>query len=82
MWKDIELRIVILDVKKLKNNEDIVTKLKDLKDLFDSGVLTEDEFKKVCEKFTNKRIFKKNPDGTLFYDNTGSLIKNNYDNIV
>ena len=41
------------EVKKLKNNEDIVTKLKDLKDLFDSGVLTEDEFKKAKKKLLN-----------------------------
>ena len=44
--------------------------------------MTEDEFKIVCEKFTNKKLFKKNPDGSLFYDNTGSLIKNNYDNVI
>jgi hypothetical protein len=43
--------------------------------------MTENEFKMVCEKFTNKNIFKKNSDGSLLYDNKGDLIKINYDNI-
>lgn len=43
--------------------------------------MTENEFKIICEKFTNKNIFKKNQDGTLLYDNKGDLIKVNYDNI-
>jgi len=43
--------------------------------------ISENEFKKICEKFTNKKIFKKNSDGSLLYDNKGSLIKNNHDNI-
>ena len=41
------------EVKKLKNNEDIVNKLKDLKELYDSGVLTEDEFTKAKKKILN-----------------------------
>ena len=41
------------EVKKLKKDRDIVKKLKDLKDLFDSGVLTEDEFKKAKKKILN-----------------------------
>ena len=41
------------EAKKLKNNEDIVNKLKDLKDLYDSGVLTEDEFTKAKKKILN-----------------------------
>ena len=43
--------------------------------------LTEKEFKNICERFTNKKIFKKNPDKSLMFDNQGNLIKNNYDNI-
>ena len=41
------------EAKKLKNNQDVVDKLKDLKDLYDSGVLTEDEFKKAKKKILN-----------------------------
>ena len=41
------------EAKKLKNNEDIVNKLKDLKDLYDSGFLTEDEFTKAKKKILN-----------------------------
>jgi N-acetyl sugar amidotransferase len=43
--------------------------------------MTENEFKIICDKFTNKNIFKKNQDGTLLYDNKGDLVKINYDNI-
>ena len=39
--------------KKITNDSDIVKKLKDLKDLFDSGVLSEDEFKKAKDKLLN-----------------------------
>ena len=39
--------------KKSANDSDIVKKLKDLKNLFDSGVLTEDEFKKAKDKLLN-----------------------------
>ena len=35
------------------NNEDIVKKLKDLKDLFDNGALTEEEYKKAKKKILN-----------------------------
>ena len=38
---------------KSKSKDDVVKKLKDLKDLFDSGVLTEDEFKKAKKKILN-----------------------------
>ena len=41
---------------------------------------TKKEFDDICYKFTNKKIFKKNSDGTLLYDNKRNLIKNNYDN--
>ena len=54
---------------------------KSLTEILEYIDMTEEEFKIVCEKFTNKKIFKKNPDGSLFYDNEGNLIKNNYDNV-
>ena len=42
--------------------------------------MTQDEFIDICDKFTNKKIFKTNKDGSLFKDNTLSLKKINYDN--
>ena len=39
--------------KKTNENEDIVKKLKDLKELYDSGVLTKDEFEKAKKKLLN-----------------------------
>jgi N-acetyl sugar amidotransferase len=39
-----------------------------------------EEFNKVCDSFTNKRLFKKNDDGSLFRDDEGNLIKVNDDN--
>ena len=43
--------------------------------------LTVDEFIKVCDRFTNKKIFKRNADGVLSKDKTGNLTKINYDNV-
>ena len=38
---------------KQKTNDDIVQKIKDLKELYDSGVLTKDEFEKAKKKLLN-----------------------------
>jgi N-acetyl sugar amidotransferase len=54
---------------------------KNLNEILDYINLTEENFKTICERFTNKKIFKKNSDGTLMYDNHGNLIKNNHDNV-
>ena len=43
--------------------------------------MTVDEFIDVCDKFTNKKIFQKNSDGSLKRDNSECIFKNNYDNI-
>ncbi|RYZ89725.1 MAG: N-acetyl sugar amidotransferase [Proteobacteria bacterium] len=43
--------------------------------------MTVEEFISVCDKFTNKRIFKTDGNGKLVKDNNGSLIKSNYDNL-
>lgn len=40
-----------------------------------------DEFIKICDQFTNKKIFKKDTSGGLFKDAQGNLTKVNYDNI-
>jgi hypothetical protein len=53
---------------------------KKLKDILESISMSEEEFIDICDRFTNKEIFKKNKDGTLFKDNTLSLKKINYDN--
>ena len=39
-----------------------------------------DEFIKVCDRFTNKKIFKRDSSGNLIKDSQGNLEKLNYDN--
>jgi hypothetical protein len=43
----------------------------------DMGV---DEFTSVCDRFTNKKIFKRDGSGELVKDRHGNLEKINYDN--
>ncbi len=40
-----------------------------------------DEFIKVCDRFTNKKIFKRDSSGNLIKDKHGNLEKLNYDNV-
>ena len=42
--------------------------------------ITVEEFIKLCDKFTNKKIFKRDSSGSLLKDRDGNLIKINYDN--
>lgn len=42
--------------------------------------LSIEEFNKVCDKFTNKRLFETDGNGELTRDGSYSLIKKNYDN--
>lgn len=42
--------------------------------------ITVDEFIKICDKFTNKKIFKRDINGSLIKDRNGNLTKINYDN--
>jgi len=42
--------------------------------------ITIDEFNKICDKFTNKKIFKVNQANELIRDENSCLIKNKYDN--
>jgi N-acetyl sugar amidotransferase len=44
--------------------------------------LTLDEFVKVCDRFTNKRLFECNASGGLLKDSKGNLTKINYDNVA
>lgn len=43
--------------------------------------ITVEEFIKICDRFTNKKIFKRHPDGSLIKDKHGNLTKINYDNV-
>ena len=42
--------------------------------------ITVDEFIRLCDKFTNKKIFKRDSSGELIKDIDGNLSKINYDN--
>ena len=53
---------------------------KPLKDILDPLDMTVEEFIRICDKFTNKKIFKKDASGALLKDNHGNLEKLNYDN--
>lgn len=54
---------------------------KSLKDILRPLELTEDEFIRICDKFTNKKIFKRDVSGALLKDRDGNLTKINHDNI-
>jgi N-acetyl sugar amidotransferase len=51
--------------------------LEDILRPLDIGV---DEFIRLCDKFTNKKIFKRDVNGALIKDRDGNLTKINYDN--
>lgn len=51
-----------------------------LADILDRLDLTVDEFIRICDRFTNKKIFEKNSKGQLIKDKKGNLTKINYDN--
>ncbi len=54
---------------------------KSLEDMLKGIGVELDEFIRICDKFTNKRIFRRNEDGSLVKDPRGNLTKLNYDNI-
>ena len=39
------------------------------------------EFIKICDQFTNKKIFQREPSGSFVKDKNGRLTKINYDNL-
>ena len=53
---------------------------KPLADILAPLEMSVDEFIKVCDQFTNKRIFKRDAAGVLVKDRHGNLEKLNYDN--
>ncbi len=53
---------------------------KNLEDTLSPLEMTVDDFIKICDKYTNKKIFKRNSSGDLIKDKKGNLTKINYDN--
>jgi N-acetyl sugar amidotransferase len=53
---------------------------KTLEDTLKPLDMTVEEFTKICDQFTNKKIFQKDSQGNLMRSDDGSLIKINYDN--
>lgn len=53
---------------------------KSLEDILRPLDLSVDEFVRVCDKFTNKKIFKRDVSGALVKDRDGNLTKLNFDN--
>lgn len=54
---------------------------KPLEDILAPLDMTVEEFTKVCDRFTNKKIFKRDANGNLIKDKHGNLEKLNYDNV-
>jgi len=51
-----------------------------LNEFLDEFSLSYDDFLKICEKFTNKELFKKDENGNLIRDKDGNIEKIIYDN--
>jgi N-acetyl sugar amidotransferase len=54
---------------------------KPLEDILAPLDMSVDEFIKVCDRFTNKKIFKRDSSGNLIKDKHGNLEKLNHDNV-
>jgi N-acetyl sugar amidotransferase len=54
---------------------------KPLKETLKPLNISVDEFIKICDKFTNKKIFQRDSNGQLIKDSNGNLTKINYDNV-
>jgi N-acetyl sugar amidotransferase len=53
---------------------------KPLEKILDPLDISVDDFVKICDRFTNKKIFEKDAHGNLLRDKLGNLTKVNYDN--
>lgn len=53
---------------------------KPIEEILEPLDITLDEFVKICDKFTNKKVFLKDSNGNLIKDKKGNLTKINYDN--
>lgn len=51
-----------------------------LQEFLDDFNITKKEFLEICDKFTNKDLFKKDQNGNLLRDKDDNLVKVNYDN--
>ena len=51
-----------------------------LKEFLDEFELSMDDFIQICDKFTNKELFKKNIDNNLLRDKSNNIEKITYDN--
>jgi hypothetical protein len=40
-----------------------------------------DEFQRICDRFTNRKLFRRDADGQLLRDRQGNLTKVNDDNL-
>jgi N-acetyl sugar amidotransferase len=67
-------------VKRLDGNFPWAYLGKPLKEILYPLDISVDEFIGICDKFTNKKIFKRGPGGALIKDRDGKLAKINYDN--
>lgn len=54
---------------------------KSLEDTLSPLGITIEEFIRICDKFTNKKLFKRDSNGMLIKDLHGNLTKTNYDNL-
>jgi len=54
---------------------------KPLEDILRPLDISVDEFIRLCDKFANKKIFKRDSSGALLKDRDGNLTKINYDNV-
>ena len=52
-----------------------------LDEFLDQWEMSRKEFLDICDKFTNKELFKKDENGVLLRDKLGNLEKINYDNL-
>jgi N-acetyl sugar amidotransferase len=50
-------------------------------EVLDEVGMTLDEFRAVCDRFTNKKLFQLDRHGHLVHDARGDLVKTNYDNV-
>lgn len=71
-----------LDIVKMRDGKFPWTCLgKPLNEILRPLDMTVEEFVKICDKFTNKKIFKRDSSGALIKDRDGNLTKINYDNV-
>jgi len=72
-----------LDIARMHDGKFPVAYLgKSLPDILERLEMTVEEFRGVCDKFTNKKIFRRDANGQLVRDRRGDLIKVNYDNVT